>query len=125
MKHGRMLESTEKRNVCRNVKVSIPRTLGFSRALESAICSPPDGSAAYQLLHLSINRQVDHIVPKNDANLTLSTFMFPLNHLYNAFGGGPRNFKSLSSDEIDTRAGAPSPNFYNTPTGGRLSSRQI
>ncbi|GFX58950.1 hypothetical protein TNCV_806541 [Trichonephila clavipes] len=31
------------------------------------------GTTAYQLLHLSINRQVDNMITKNDANLALST----------------------------------------------------
>ncbi|GFY18712.1 uncharacterized protein TNCV_2399341 [Trichonephila clavipes] len=39
-----------------------------------------------------------------------------------AFGEGSRNFEPRSSDEDDTRAGTPSPNYHTTPTGGRLSS---
>ncbi|GFW77347.1 hypothetical protein TNCV_2497421 [Trichonephila clavipes] len=36
------------------------------------------------------------------------------------FGDGPRHFEPRSSDEDDT-----SPNYYTTPTGGRLNSQQI
>ncbi|GFT55151.1 SEC14-like protein 2 [Trichonephila clavipes] len=49
-------------------------------------------------------------------------------HLLNfprAFGDGPRNFELWSSDEDDTSAGTPSPNYHTTPTRGHLSSRQI
>ncbi|GFV66271.1 hypothetical protein TNCV_2736851 [Trichonephila clavipes] len=43
-----------------------------------------------------------------------------------AFGDGARTFEPWPSDEDDTSAVAPpSPNFQTTPTGGRLSSRQI
>ncbi|GFW90012.1 hypothetical protein TNCV_2172071 [Trichonephila clavipes] len=42
-----------------------------------------------------------------------------------AFGDGPLHFEPRSSDEDNTRAGNPSPNYRTTPTGGRLSSRQI
>ncbi|GFU62267.1 hypothetical protein TNCV_4859781 [Trichonephila clavipes] len=42
-----------------------------------------------------------------------------------AFGDGPHNFESWSSDEDDIKAGTSSPNYHTTPTGGRLSSRQI
>ncbi|GFT22211.1 uncharacterized protein TNCV_3272491 [Trichonephila clavipes] len=42
-----------------------------------------------------------------------------------AFGDGPRNFEPWSSDEDDTLARAPSLNYYTTPMGGRLNSRQI
>ncbi|GFY35220.1 hypothetical protein TNCV_5045941 [Trichonephila clavipes] len=36
-----------------------------------------------------------------------------------AFGDGPRNFEPWSSDEDDTRAGTPSPNYH---TNGRTFS---
>ncbi|GFT41868.1 hypothetical protein TNCV_1667231 [Trichonephila clavipes] len=42
-----------------------------------------------------------------------------------AFDDGPRHFEPWSSDVDDTGAGTPSPNYHTTPTGGRLSSRQI
>ncbi|GFX45878.1 hypothetical protein TNCV_3607391 [Trichonephila clavipes] len=48
-----------------------------------------------------------------------------LHHYTMAFGDGPRNFEPWSSDEDDTWAYTPSPNNHTTPTGGRLSSRQI
>ncbi|GFV18483.1 hypothetical protein TNCV_4469191 [Trichonephila clavipes] len=38
-----------------------------------------------------------------------------------AFANGPRYFEPWSSDEDDTFAGNPSPNFRTTPMGGRLS----
>ncbi|GFU56227.1 transposable element Tcb1 transposase [Trichonephila clavipes] len=42
-----------------------------------------------------------------------------------AFGEGPLNFEPWSSDEDNTCALTPSPNFYTTPTGGRLSLDKI
>ncbi|GFX39803.1 hypothetical protein TNCV_2645661 [Trichonephila clavipes] len=42
-----------------------------------------------------------------------------------AFGDGPRHFEQWSSDEDDTSAVAPSPNYHIPPTGGRLSSRHL
>ncbi|GFV50079.1 hypothetical protein TNCV_2354641 [Trichonephila clavipes] len=41
------------------------------------------------------------------------------------FDDGSRNFKPWSSNEDDTLAGTPSPNYLPTPTRGRLSSRHI
>ncbi|GFV85943.1 hypothetical protein TNCV_203231 [Trichonephila clavipes] len=37
------------------------------------------------------------------------------------FGGGPSKFHPQSSDEDDTCAGTPSPNFHTIPSAGRLS----
>ncbi|GFX26982.1 transposable element Tcb1 transposase [Trichonephila clavipes] len=42
-----------------------------------------------------------------------------------ALGEGLRKFESWSSNEDDTRAVTPCPNYHTIPTGGRLSSRQI
>ncbi|GBN47594.1 hypothetical protein AVEN_27853-1 [Araneus ventricosus] len=38
------------------------------------------------------------------------------------FWDRPRNFEPLSDVEDDTSAGAPSPNFHATSTGGRLAT---
>ncbi|GFW36669.1 hypothetical protein TNCV_1956691 [Trichonephila clavipes] len=38
-----------------------------------------------------------------------------------AIRNGPHNFESWSSNEEDTLAGTPSPNFHTRPMGGRLS----
>ncbi|GFW89105.1 hypothetical protein TNCV_2685391 [Trichonephila clavipes] len=41
------------------------------------------------------------------------------------FGDGPCNLEPCSSDEDDTSARTPSPNYHTTPTEERLSSRQM
>ncbi|GFV59507.1 hypothetical protein TNCV_4791251 [Trichonephila clavipes] len=41
------------------------------------------------------------------------------------FDDGPRNFEPWSSNEDDTWACSPCPNYHTTPMGGHLSSRQI
>ncbi|GFS72355.1 uncharacterized protein TNCV_1827541 [Trichonephila clavipes] len=57
-----------------NMKIGMYMYFVVEKALRYPICcrSPPGGAIAYQLLHCSINLQVDNVVAKNDAHLALS-----------------------------------------------------
>ncbi|GFY23665.1 hypothetical protein TNCV_2788981 [Trichonephila clavipes] len=138
--HGHRLvvidfESLEPYNTCRVEGLMSPvetqRPL-FSRCGSSEWGLPVQASSSC-LDHGSILRAFGAAIAGNSSGtrllevlLDFPFFPEPL-QLSNtrAKGDGPSNFEPWSSDEPTPALASPSPNYHTTPTGRRLSSRQI
>ncbi|GFV90655.1 hypothetical protein TNCV_2223711 [Trichonephila clavipes] len=106
-------------DIIRNLDVSMPdhiasciRARDINTEHHAGSKSPPFTSSREDR-HVTLHGLMDHVAPSCSANYTRT------------FSDGPRKFTQWSSDEDDICSGTPSLNYHTTPTGGRLSSRQI